>query len=177
MSLRLRDKATQEFRQKMNVMRNSVVKMMAGFQAYNFLKGGINQISDAAEAQDSLNRLIGEKGTKALDEFAKKAAGTAGLSRAEVLETANNFAGLFKVIPEGAIDTGNALVGLEQRVADLGSQFNKSNEEIFSGLQSALSGRISLTLQQMGIYLNETAMKTKLLAGEFTSLGFSSTTS
>lgn len=176
-SLRLRDKATQEFRQKMNVMRNSVVKMMAGYAGFNFLKSGVSQLSTAAEAQDSLNRLIGEKGTKALMEFGKTASQTAGLSRAEVLDTANKFAGLFKVIPEGAIDTGNALVGLEQRVADLGSQFEKSNEEIFTGLQSALSGRISLTLQQMGIYLNETAMKTKILAGEFQNIGYSAETS
>ncbi len=144
---------------------------------FKFFKTGVQAASDYGEAQDSLNRLIGSDGTKALEKFAATASKTSGLSQKEVLETANQFAGLFQTIPKGAIDTGNALVQLEGRVSDLGSQFNKSNDEIFTGLQSALSGRVSLTLQQMGIDLSQTALQTRIATGEFENLGISHDTS
>lgn len=158
-------------------MQRSALKFAASFGAFSALKSGVNEISDAAEAQDSLNRLIGKDGVAALDKYAKTSISTMGMTRGQLLETANNFAGLFGVIPKGAINTGEAIGALEQRVADLGSQFNKSNEEISTGLQSALSGRISLTLQQMGIYLNQTAMETRMASGEFAKFGFAAGTS
>lgn len=169
---RLKDKATKDFKKSMGIMRNSAIKFMGVFAAFQGLKAGVKQVSDLAEAQDSLNRLIGADGVKALQKFSDTAVQTAGMSRAEALTTANNFAGLFSLIPTGALNTGQALGDLEQRVADLGSQFNRSNEEISTGLQSALAGRVSLTLQQMGIRLDATTMQTKLAAGEFANLGF-----
>ena len=158
-------------------MRGQMMKFGLAFGAFNFFKTGISQASDFAEAQDSLNRLIGKDGVAALTKFGKTASATAGISSADALTMANNFAGLFAQIPKGAINTGKALVGLEQRVADLGSQFNKSNEEIFKGLQSALSGRVSLTLQQMGIDLSATSLQAEIAAGHFTNMGIAAGTS
>lgn len=169
---KLKDQATAQFKKNLGVMRNSALKFGASFGAFSALRSGINEISNAAEAQDSLNRLIGKDGVAALEKYAKTSVNTMGMSRGQLLETANNFAGLFGVIPKGALNTGEAIGALEQRVADLGSQFTKSNEEISTGLQSALSGRISLTLQQMGIYLNQTSMETRMAAGEFAKFGF-----
>lgn len=174
---RLKDKATKDFKKSMGIMRNSAIKFMGVFAAFKGLQVGVRQVSDLAEAQDSLNRLIGVDGVKALEKFSNTAVQTAGMTRADALTTANNFAGLFTMIPEGAINTGQALGDLMQRVADLGSQFNRSNEEISTGLQSALAGRISLTLQQMGIRLDATSMQTRLAAGEFASMGFAATQS
>lgn len=176
-NLKLRDQATKQLKASIGGMGRMVSKMAVGFGAFSLIKNGVKQISDAAEAQDSLNRLIGKDGTKALTDFANTASRTAGMTRAEVLETANNFAGLFGQIPAGAIDTGKTLAEIEQRVADLGSQFNKSTESINTGLQSALSGRVSLTLQQMGIDLSQTAMQARVAAGAFTQLGFDASTS
>lgn len=171
------DKATSTIKSSFSGLIGMATRFGLAFSAASFVKGGISQMSDYVEAQDSLNRLIGVEGTKALTDYANKAASVAGLSKADFLTNSNNLAGLFSVINDSSFDVSDALIKVQQRVADLGSQYNKSNEDIFAGLQSGLAGRISMTLQQMGIYLTSDAMDTAMLAGEFTNLGYAANTS
>lgn len=167
--------ATSQISKAFNSMGAMALKFGATLAAMNFLKGSIDSANTLNEQMNALNVQFGKASDQIL-EFGKNSADAFGLSTTEAATYANEFSGLLSKIGKGDDETIGMIIELEKRIADLGSFKQRSFQEIANGLQSALAGRQSLTLQQMGIFLNQADLQAQLAAGSFEEFGFSAET-
>lgn len=172
--LGLKDNASKQMQAAFGQMRSMAFRFASIMGGMSFFKNGLQELSNYAEAQGNLNRVIGKEGTAALEQFAAGAAAAAGLSKGQVLDSANQLAGIFQRIPAGTIDASKAIQDLIQRSADLGQAWGRSSEEIRSGMQSALIGRVPLMLKEMNVDLADNAINAQIAAGAFTQYGIAS---
>lgn len=119
----------------------------------DFAKGGIDVASDLQEVQNVVDVTFGEKGAAAVEEFAKKAAGSFGISELSAKKFTGTMGAMLKSmnLDDAAVqDMSLALTGL---AGDMASFYNLDAEEAFSKLRSGISGETE-PLKQLGINMS-----------------------
>lgn len=170
------EEATNQMKSAFGQMGSMALKLGGMFAGMSFLKGAVEQANTLNEQMNALSVRFGDA-TKQLTNFGQTSAKQFGLSKTEVLSYANEFSGLLEMMGKGPEETVKSITDLQARISDLGSFSQRSFSEIADGLQSALAGRASMTLQQLGIFLNETDMQAQVAQGAFADLGISADTS
>ena len=119
----------------------------------DFAKGGIDVASDLQEVQNVVDVTFGEKGAAAVEDFAKKAAGSFGMSELSAKKFTGTMGAMLKSmnLDDAAVqDMSLALTGL---AGDMASFYNLDAEEAFSKLRSGISGETE-PLKQLGINMS-----------------------
>lgn len=119
----------------------------------DFAKSGIAVASDLQEVQNVVDVTFGEKGAAAVEDFAKKAAGSFGMSELSAKKFTGTMGAMLKSmnLDDAAVqDMSLALTGL---AGDMASFYNLDAEEAFSKLRSGISGETE-PLKQLGINMN-----------------------
>lgn len=98
-----------------------------------------------------------------VQEFARTAVDSFGLSQTAALQAANSFAGLFKTAGLGPDATAQFSVALTKLGADIASFKNLSQSDVLGALRSGLTGEVE-PLRRLDIILNDTTVTTKALA-------------
>lgn len=119
----------------------------------DFAKGGLEVASDLQEVQNVVDVTFGEKGAAAVEDFAKKAAGSFGMSELSAKKFTGTMGAMLKSmnLDDAAVqDMSLALTGL---AGDMASFYNLDAEEAFSKLRSGISGETE-PLKQLGINMS-----------------------
>ena len=119
----------------------------------DFAKSGIAVASDLQEVQNVVDVTFGEKGAAAVEDFAKKAAGSFGMSELSAKKFTGTMGAMLKSmnLDDAAVqDMSLALTGL---AGDMASFYNLDAEEAFSKLRSGISGETE-PLKQLGINMS-----------------------
>lgn len=132
----------------------------AGAGAAAFGVKAFNAASDANEALNKTRVVFGDA-SKTIEDFADTAADSFGISEAAALEIGSTFGNLFTNMGIGE----QAAADMSEKVLTLGSDLASFNnivpEEALERLRSGLVGETE-PLKQMGILLNEAAIKAQL---------------
>ena len=119
----------------------------------DFAKGGIDVASDLQEVQNVVDVTFGEKGAAAVEDFAKKAAGSFGMSELSAKKFTGTMGAMLKSmnLDDAAVqDMSLSLTGL---AGDIASFYNLDAEEAFAKLRSGISGETE-PLKQLGINMS-----------------------
>lgn len=119
----------------------------------DFAKSGIAVASDLQEVQNVVDVTFGEQGAAVVEDFAKKAAGSFGMSELSAKKFTGTMGAMLKSmnLDDAAVqDMSLALTGL---AGDMASFYNLDAEEAFSKLRSGLSGETE-PLKQLGINMS-----------------------
>lgn len=119
----------------------------------DFAKGGIDVASDLQEVQNVVDVTFGEQGAAAVEDFAKKAAGSFGMSELSAKKFTGTMGAMLKSMnldDDAVQDMSLALTGL---AGDMASFYNLDAEEAFSKLRSGISGETE-PLKQLGINMS-----------------------
>ena len=119
----------------------------------DFAKGGLEVASDLQEVQNVVDVTFGEQGAAAVEDFAKKAAGSFGMSELSAKKFTGTMGAMLKSmnLDDAAVqDMSLALTGL---AGDMASFYNLDAEEAFSKLRSGISGETE-PLKQLGINMS-----------------------
>lgn len=119
----------------------------------DFAKGGIDVASDLQEVQNVVDVTFGEQGSAAVEDFAKKAAGSFGMSELSAKKFTGTMGAMLKSmnLDDAAVqDMSLALTGL---AGDMASFYNLDAEEAFAKLRSGISGETE-PLKQLGINMS-----------------------
>lgn len=119
----------------------------------DFAKSGIAVASDLQEVQNVVDVTFGEKGAAAVEDFAKKAAGSFGMSELSAKKFTGTMGAMLKSmnLDDAAVqDMSLALTGL---AGDMASFYNLDAEEAFAKLRSGISGETE-PLKQLGINMS-----------------------
>ena len=153
------------------------LKKLAGGAAAVFAAVGIGDfVKSAVSAGNSLytefegvNQVFGSA-AKSVQDFAKGAASSAGLSESAALGAAKGFGVFAQAAKLGSQDSANFATSLVQAAGDLGSFNGVSTTETLDAIKSALQGQTE-PLTKYGILLNDSAMRSEAMA-----LGITNTT-
>lgn len=153
------------------------LKKLAGGAAAIFAAVGIGDfVKSAVSAGNSLytefegvNQVFGSA-AKSVQDFAKGAASSAGLSESAALGAAKGFGVFAQAAKLGTQDSANFATSLVQAAGDLGSFNGVSTTETLDAIKSALQGQTE-PLTKYGILLNDSAMRSEAMA-----LGITNTT-
>lgn len=121
----------------------------------------VKAASDLNESQNKVAVVFGQS-AKVIQDWAKTAAESLGISQQKALEAAGTFGNLFVTMGLGqkpAADMSTAIVGL---AADLASFNNANPEEVLIALRSGLVGEIE-PLRRFGIAINEETVQLKAM--------------
>lgn len=119
----------------------------------DFAKGGLEVASDLQEVQNVVDVTFGEKGAAVVEDFAKKAAGSFGMSELSAKKFTGTMGAMLKSMnldDDAVQDMSLALTGL---AGDMASFYNLDAEEAFSKLRSGISGETE-PLKQLGINMS-----------------------
>lgn len=119
----------------------------------DFAKGGIDVASDLQEVQNVVDVTFGEQGAAAVEDFAKKAAGSFGMSELSAKKFTGTMGAMLKSmnLDDAAVqDMSLSLTGL---AGDIASFYNLDAEEAFAKLRSGISGETE-PLKQLGINMS-----------------------
>ena len=119
----------------------------------DFAKGGLEVASDLQEVQNVVDVTFGEKGAAVVEDFAKKAAGSFGMSELSAKQFTGTMGAMLKSMnldDDAVQDMSLALTGL---AGDMASFYNLDAEEAFSKLRSGISGETE-PLKQLGINMS-----------------------
>ena len=119
----------------------------------DFAKSGIAVASDLQEVQNVVDVTFGEQGAAVVEDFAKKAAGSFGMSELSAKKFTGTMGAMLKSmnLDDAAVqDMSLALTGL---AGDMASFYNLDAEEAFSKLRSGISGETE-PLKQLGINMS-----------------------
>ena len=119
----------------------------------DFVKSGIAVASDLQEVQNVVDVTFGEQGAAVVEDFAKKAAGSFGMSELSAKKFTGTMGAMLKSmnLDDAAVqDMSLALTGL---AGDMASFYNLDAEEAFSKLRSGISGETE-PLKQLGINMS-----------------------
>lgn len=153
------------------------LKRLAGGAAAIFAAVGIGDfVKSAVSAGNSLytefegvNQVFGSA-AKSVQDFAKGAASSAGLSESAALGAAKGFGVFAQAAKLGSQDSANFATSLVQAAGDLGSFNGVDTAETLGAIKSALQGQTE-PLTKYGILLNDSAMRSEAMA-----LGITKTT-
>lgn len=153
------------------------LKKLAGGAAAIFAAVGIGDfVKSAVSAGNSLytefegvNQVFGSA-AKSVQDFAKGAASSAGLSESAALGAAKGFGVFAQAAKLGTQDSANFATSLVQAAGDLGSFNGVDTAETLDAIKSALQGQTE-PLTKYGILLNDSAMRSEAMA-----LGITNTT-
>lgn len=153
------------------------LKKLAGGAAAIFAAVGIGDfVKSAVSAGNSLytefegvNQVFGSA-AKSVQDFAKGAASSAGLSESAALGAAKGFGVFAQAAKLGSQDSANFATSLVQAAGDLGSFNGVDTAETLDAIKSALQGQTE-PLTKYGILLNDSAMRSEAMA-----LGITNTT-
>lgn len=121
----------------------------------------ISAAADLAEEISKSEILFGDA-SKAVEEFAAKAAKSLGQSKKDALEAAGTFAIFGKSAGLSGGDLVNFSTDFTTLASDLASFFNTSPEEAVQAIGAALRGE-SEPIRRFGVLLNEATLKQKAL--------------
>lgn len=153
------------------------LKKLAGGAAAIFAAVGIGDfVKSAVSAGNSLytefegvNQVFGSAASS-VQNFAKGAAASAGLSESAALGAAKGFGVFAQAAKLGSQDSANFATSLVQAAGDLGSFNGVDTAETLEAIKSALQGQTE-PLTKYGILLNDSAMRSEAMA-----LGITNTT-
>lgn len=123
----------------------------------NNIKSAVGYASDLIEVQNVVDTVFG-KSANVIDDFAKKAGKSFGLTELQAKKFSSNFGAILSGIgikDKNALDMSVNLTGL---AGDLSSFFNLDAADAYSKLQSGLMGKAQ-PLQSIGIDVSATSME------------------
>lgn len=151
---------TRRFVNSINSMMGNIKRTIAGAFAVgamvSFGKSCIELGSDLAEVQNVVDVVFSSM-SDAIDDFAKNAANTFGLSETMAKKFAGTFGAMassFGFTEQEAYNMATALTGL---AGDVASFYNISQDEAYIKLKSVFSGETE-TLKDLGIVMTENAL-------------------
>jgi len=117
--------------------------------------------SDLVEAQNRVDQVFGESAAS-VREFATTAADSLGETETAILGATGGFGSMFKAAGIAQDEAARMSVTMATLAADLGSFNNIATDEALLRLTQGLSGSTE-SLRTLGIFLSESAVKSKLL--------------
>jgi hypothetical protein len=146
-----------------NISRALDVAVIGGIAAATTgLVSAIKSASNFAAEYEGVSQVFG-KAAESVQNFAKEASKSAGLSQTEALQASKVF-GLFAtkagLSAESAADFSTTLV---QLAGDLGSFNDVPTEEALAAIQSGLQGQ-SEPLRKFGVFLDDATLRAEALA-------------
>lgn len=150
-------------------MATGATAIFAGIAIGNFLKDTVKAGNALYTEFEGVNQVFGSA-AKTVQDFAKGAAASAGLSESAALGAAKGFGVFAQAAKLGSKDSATFATSLVQAAGDLGSFNGVSTAETLSAIKSALQGQTE-PLTKYGILLNDSAMRSEAMA-----LGITNTT-
>jgi hypothetical protein len=145
-----------------NISRALDVAVIGGLAAATAgLASAIKSASNFAAEYEGVSQVFGNA-AKSVQDFAKEASRTAGLSQTEALQASKVF-GLFATKAGlSAESAANFSTTLVQLAGDLGSFNDVPTEEALAAIQSGLQGQAE-PLRKFGVFLDDAALKEQAL--------------
>ena len=148
---------------------SGLAKKLAGAFAvkklFDFGKEAVELGSDLAEVENVVDVTFGSMSGK-VDEFAKSAAKSFGLSETMAKKYTGTFGSMAKAFgfsQQEAYDMGTALTGL---AGDVASFYNLSQDEAYTKLKSVFTGETE-SLKDLGVVMTQTALDSYAMANGF----------
>ena len=161
-----------QFQQQMNgitkLAKKAGVALVAVFgtkKLIDFGKQCLELGSDLAEVQNVVDVTFPHMTVK-VDEFAKSAAQSFGLSETMAKQYTGTFGAMAKAFgftEQQAYDMGSTLTGL---AGDVASFYNLSQDEAYTKLKSVFTGETE-SLKDLGVVMTQTALDSYALANGF----------
>ena len=124
---------------------------LAGLFAFG--REGLGLASDLEEVQNVVDVTFGDQGTKVIDEWAKDAAKSFGLSELQAKQFNGTMGAMLKSmgLTDGQVlDMSQSMAGLS---ADFASFYNLDSEEAFAKIRAGISGETE-PLKQLGVNMS-----------------------
>lgn len=134
-----------------------------GREMAEFAKSGIETASDLDEVQNVVDTTFGSSGAAAIEEFAKSAATSFGMSELSAKQFTGTMGAMLKsmgLTEDEVLSMSTDLTGL---AGDIASFYNLDPEEAFSKLRSGISGETE-PLKQLGINMSVANLEAYALA-------------
>lgn len=131
----------------------------------NFTKSALDLGSALSEVQNVVDVTFPNMSAK-VDEFAKSAAGTYGLSETMAKKYAGTFGSMaesFGFTEKAALEMGTTLTGL---AGDVASFYNMSQDEAYTKLKSVFTGETE-SLKELGVVMTQTALDQYAMSNGF----------
>lgn len=123
----------------------------------NFFKDAVTGASNFQAEFEGVNQVFG-KNAKAIQDYAKTASKTAGLSETEALKAAKSFGIFSKQANLAGKDAVKFSLDMTQLAGDLGSFNDVPTAEALAAIQSGLMGQAE-PLRKFGVFLTDGALK------------------
>lgn len=134
----------------------------AATEVAGFLKDSIGAASDLGESMSKVNVVFGD-GAGRIQEFAKTAASSLGMSRQAALEATGTLGNLFSSMGLGKKETADLSTSMVSLASDLASFNNASPDETLLALRSGLLGEAE-PLKRFGVNLNQARIEAEAFA-------------
>ena len=131
----------------------------------NFSKACIELGSDLAEVQNVVDVTFGSS-AKTIDEFAKNAAESFGLSELAAKRYSSTIGSMFKSMGLAGDQVTEMSQKITELAGDMASFYNLDADEAFSKIRSGIAG-ITMPLQQIGISLSQANLEAYAMANGF----------
>lgn len=148
----------------------AIAGVFAVKEIIEFGKSAIKLGSDLQEAQNVVDSVFTTMSNR-VDEFAKNAAATAGLSETMAKKYAGTFGAMAKSFGFAENEAFDMSTALTQLTGDVASFYNLTQDEAYTKLESVFTGETE-SLKGLGIVMTQTALDSYALAN-----GFGKTTS
>lgn len=165
------EKRTKKFHATVEKMGKAAGLAFAALGAFA-IKFGIDAVKSASDFNEELSKsqVIFGKSAKGIEDFAKTAAKSLGLSKKQALEATSTFATFGKAAGLTGKDLSKFSISATGLAADLGSFYNTSADDAINAIGSALRGEAE-PIRKYGVLLNDatvkaTAMKMGLYKGK-----------
>lgn len=119
----------------------------------------IKAAASANEMRDAF-KIAFKDGAKGAEDFAAALSKKVGRSQLDIMESMTRFRLLFRDQAAGVAD--EMTKALQERAIDVGSLFDKKDEVVLQKFFSGITGE-SEPLKELGVIINDTAMKAELL--------------
>ena len=139
-------------------------------QIINFGQECLDLGSDLQEVQNVVDSVFTTMSDK-VDEFAKSAASTAGLSETMAKQYSGTFGAMAKAFGFAESEAYDMATSLTQLSGDVASFYNLSQDEAYTKLKSVFTGETE-SLKDLGVVMTQTALDSYAMAN-----GFGKTTS
>lgn len=126
-----------------------------------FLKDSVTQASNFQAEFEGVNQTFGKFATQVQD-YAKTAAATAGMSEVEALRSAKSFGVFAKSAGLGGAEAAKFSTSMVQLAGDLGSFNDVPTSEALAAIQSGLLGQ-SEPLRRFGVLLDDATLKARAM--------------
>lgn len=129
----------------------------------SFAKSGVDVASDLQEVQNVVDTTFGTEGAAAIEQFAKTAASSFGMSELSAKQFTGTMGAMLSSMGLGqgeVLEMSTAMAGL---AGDMASFYNLDPEEAFAKLRSGISGETE-PLKQLGINMSVANLEAYALA-------------